>query len=162
MLSIEQIYQTVGRYINELIREEWRLQGHPLTGSFENSLYGLTSKNGVRMDFNGYGAKHGKIVNDGLQPNEIQDNMKYKLVVYFTLRGFSLADANKFAVLTMKKWRQEGMSTEASGRFSLTGRRQNFIEEAIFEHESIIDDMLLNLFDASVEEHYRLTKNETV
>jgi hypothetical protein len=64
------------------------------------------------------------------------------------------------AAATIKKWQQEGMSTQASKRFSSTGARQNMVESTFAKSE--IDEYMNSALDYGVDEKYHETKSETI
>lgn len=159
-MTIELIYIGAERFINQLIIDEFHAQGHTLTGEFEKSLSGKTDKTKYTATHTVKGLKYGMIVNEGLQPSQIKDSMLPGLVNYFLLRGFSQKEAPGLALATLRKWKQEGMSTQASKRFSSTGGRQHFIEAAFLN--PAIDDYMLNTIDFGIDQEFLKTKNETI
>jgi len=84
------------------------------------------------------------------------------LIKYFSLRGYNAEEAKRIAALTIKKWFNEGMSTQASKKYSKTGSRHHFIEAAFVGNDSNIDSYMLSNFDHAVEEEYLKTKSEIV
>lgn len=159
-MNVEDIYRGAEKLINHLIIEEFQAQGHSLTGDFERSLEGEITKTKYTATLTVKGLVHGMIVNTGVVPDRIKDNMLPGLINFFILKGLPQKEATGAALATMKKWKQEGMSTQASKRFSTTGARQHFIEAAFLN--PAIDDLLLNLFDFGVDEQFKKTKSETV
>lgn len=160
MIPIEDIYLGASRLINQLILEEFRAQGHSLTGEFERSLESETFKTRYTATLTGKGLSYGMTVNKGLEPNQIKKSMIPGLVEYFKKRGFSPQQSEAYAVATYKKWKQEGMSTQASKRFSSTGGRQNFVEAAMLSNK--IDEYMLVSFDFGIDEQFSRLKNETI
>lgn len=161
-MNIEDINLGAARLINDLVIAEFRAQGHSLTGEFEASLKAEMVKTKYTSTLKTTGLKYGMILNDGVEPGKINKSMIPGLVQYFIKRGFPLREASAFAINTYKKWLTEGMSTQASKRFSSTGGRQHFIEAAITGHENIIDNYVTNLFDFGVEQQFEKTKNERI
>lgn len=159
-MTIETIYNAVAVLINNLIRREHTAQGHYLTGELENSLDYKTKRLGNVATLEGYAIWYAKTLNEGLQPSQISMKMLPGLVSYFVLRGLNPVEAKRAAGATINKWKQEGMSTQASRRFSQTGGRQHFIEAA-FTHPEI-DDTMSTLLDFAVEEKMNKVKSETI
>lgn len=146
--------------LNNSIRREHSAQGHFLTGNSENSLDGRIFRNGRQYILHGLAVSYFKILNEGLTPDQIKSGVIPKLESYFILRGYSVNDSKKFAVATFRAWKKEGMSTEASKRFSSTGSRQGFIEKG-FEKSNIDEFMDLSL-SHMVEEQMSKVKSETI
>jgi len=162
MINITDIYFGAQRLINEAIRIEHSAQGHNLTGTLENSLNGKITKNGRHDILSGFAVKYAKTLNEGIKPQDVNSNVIPGLIKYFILRGLGPKEAERAAVATFYKWKQEGMSTEASKRFSSTGERQHFIERAFEKNENALDSYMLNTLDFSINEHYSKTKSETI
>lgn len=157
-MTIEQIYLGAENLINQLVREEFQAQGHSLTGAFELSLDGEVTKTRYTATLAVYGLTYGMTVNTGLSPDKISWKMLPGLTEYFIKRG--VADAKGAATATIKKWMTEGMSTQASKRFSQTGGRQHFVEAALLN--SSIDEYMDNLFEFGIDEKFNKVKNETI
>lgn len=157
-MLIEDIYLGASSLIRQLILDEFRAQGHSLTGAFESSLDYKINKTRYTATLTGLGLKYGLVLNEGLDPNEIKDSMYPGLVKYFVLKGAQ--DPKRAAILTLRKWREEGMSTQASKRFSTTGGRQHFIEAAMLN--PAIDQYLENTFDFGIDNIFNRVKNETI
>jgi len=122
-------------------RESLEAQGHVLTGKLRDSInyeieqtanaitatmfiedYGLAVEFGVPAANIPYGGNTGK----GGTSKYIQG-----LIRFFELRGLSDREAKGAAFATANKHRKEGMPTRASSAFSQTGKRTEFIKEAI-------------------------------
>lgn len=159
-MTIEDIHIYLAKFINKLVIDEFRAQGHSLTGEFEKSLTPTTNKTKYTATLTVKGLKYGMIVNEGIAPSQVRDSMLPGLVNYFLLRGLSQKEASGAALATLRAWKKEGMSTQASKRFSSTGARQHFIDAAFLNPE--IDEQALNLIDFGINEQFSKTKNETV
>ena len=161
-MTINEIYMGSFSMINNFIKEEFRAQGHSHTGAFESSFTPEIRFVGKVSILSVYALRYGMAVNTGLLPSQITKRMIPGLIQYFIQKGYSLQEASVFANRTFKKWKQEGMSTQASKRFSKTGARQNFLESAFTMNEHEINEHITNLFDFSIEQEYRKTKTETI
>jgi hypothetical protein len=159
-MKIETILEGAKRIINDLIHREFIAQGHYLTGASLQALEGRVVKFVRSASLNGYGLPYMARVNEGIEPENIKPNMIPGLIRYFVLRGLVLPEAEKAAWRTYAKWKKEGMSTQASKRFSSTGGRQHFIELAFLN--TGLDEYMNNIFDFAVDEEFKKTKNETV
>lgn len=156
MLDLNTIYKQVESIINQNIKKEHALQGHHLTGETDESLEGKISGTSLL----GYATKYAEVLNKGLEPEQISNKMYPGLVQYFILRGFDEKEAKRIAWATLNKWKEEGMSTEASKVYSQTGERQHFIDNALNDPE--VDFFMITALDRSINEYYNLTKSETV
>jgi hypothetical protein len=155
-MDLKTIYSGAEKLINQLIRKESTAQGHYLTGALEDSL---TSKV-VKNDLQGFAIYYTKFVDEGV-PAESASMKQFPFMVrYFQKRGLEEKEAKAAAAATIHKWMKEGMSTQASKRFSKTGARQNMIEAA-FTSPSI-DQYMSETFDFAVEEKYLKEKSETI
>jgi hypothetical protein len=155
-MTLTEIFFHLGIQINKLIKKEHTDQGHYLTGTLENSLQIEILGNTLT----GLAISYAKIVNEGLSRDKISMKMLPKMEAYFRLRGLPDNEAKKAAFFTIQKWGQEGMSTEASSRFSKTGERQHFIERAL-ENPKVDNLMFFNL-DKAFDQEYSKTKSEII
>jgi hypothetical protein len=162
MKTIQEIYAGAERLINQIIRKEIVDQGHHLTGSMEDSLdYGVLD-NGKEVIMEGFAVHYTKFVNDGVPAKSASMKQWPFLVEYFKLRGLPEKEAKGAAAATIKVWMKEGMSTQASKRFSKTGARQNMIESAFTGNEARIDQYMTDSFDFVVEEKFQQERSETI
>lgn len=155
-MTLELIYQGAAKLIHQLIRKEHSDQGHHLTGAFEDSLEGRVSVNFLR----GYALSYGAIINEGVPAAQITFKNLPGLLRYFKLRGLPDNEIPRAARATIIKQMREGMSTQASKRFSRTGGRQHFIEAAFLYPD--LDQYMSVSFDFAVDEEYSKTKSETI
>jgi len=152
----------MSKMINQFLIKEWADQGHYLTGTFNQTLEAKIETTQRTYKLDGYAVDYAKIVDEGIPANKIKSSEEAKLVNYFVLKGFGRADAERIAHLTMRKWKREGMPTQASKRFSKTGSRLHFVEAAFTGHAAEMDEYFFNNVDLLVDEQYRKTKSETI
>lgn len=162
MIDIKTIYAGAAAFINQILRKESTAQGHYLTGSMEDSFEGKVVKEGKADVLNGFAVAYTQYVNEGVPPQSASFKQAPFLIRYFQQRGLPEKEATAAAFATIKVWMKEGMSTQASKRFSQTGSRQNFVENAITGNEARIDEYMSNAFDHSIDEAYRKEKSETI
>jgi hypothetical protein len=156
-MLLSDIYYRAASIIIQVLRREWFLQGHPLTGdvdsSFDFKISGATLV--------GTSLKYAQTVSEGLRPDQINyRRMLPQMIKYFRLRGLPDNEAFRAAHFTILKWQKEGLPTEASRRFSQTGERKNFIQIAMADPR--IDNLFDAQFDAAMQEKFEQTKNETI
>jgi hypothetical protein len=163
MTGVEEIYRGAENLINQLIRQESAAQGHYLTGAMDDSLSMKIKKQGKEKVMEGFAVLYTQFVNDGV-PAESASMKQFPFVVkYFQLRGLDEQSARGAAAATIKTWMKQGMSTQASKRFSSTGARQHMIESAFTGGESVLNEFMSNSFDFAIEEGFQsISKNETV
>lgn len=166
-MEMTEIYNAADRLITQLVRQEARAQGHTLTGDMEDSFGSSQVKTGTTYILEGEAISYTQYVNDGVPAKSASFKQAPFLIEYFIKRGFPVysskgLDATKLAFMTINKWKKEGMSTQASKRFSSTGARQNFVESAFVGNEEKINDFMLNSFDFSVDEVFNKQKDETL
>lgn len=152
-----------------MLRKEIVAQGHHLTGALEASLDSEIKKAGKADVMQGLAVGYAKFINEGVRPESASMKQFPFLVEFFNQKGYPEYSSNPgtltsraLAAMTIKKWMKEGMSTQASKRFSSTGARQNFVENAFAGNESKIDEYMGNSFDFMVNEEYRKEKNEVI
>lgn len=134
--------------ITRLIIEEWEAQGHNLTGEFIRQIDYEIKQEGdsVRLlIYDNTERGYGKIIDDGVQA----DRIKYpyararieRLTNYGKLRiGLQDKEARSFAFAVATKHAREGMPLPSSRRFSKTGKRTKFVEDAIKEIKTIVQE----------------------
>jgi hypothetical protein len=162
MIAIEEIYAGAEILINEILRKEIVDQGHHLTGAMEDSLDYKVLKTGKAQVMEGFAVDYTRYVNNGVPAQSASMKQFPFLKAYFTKRGLSEKEAGGAAAATIKKWMKEGMSTQASKRFSKTGARQRMIESAFTGGGNKIDEYMGNAFDFGIEQKFQETKSETI
>lgn len=159
MLTEALVLEKVVPVINEGIREQFALQGHHLTGAWEDSLYAdITEHEAI-----GYAKAYGVIVNAGTTPGRIpfsgtggdgtgRSAYIQGLISFFKKRGFDEKKATSYAFATAKVQKREGMSTHASARFSETGQRQRFIQATEAAITEKVDEMIVSGLDEVIND----------
>lgn len=162
MLTIEEIYHGAENLINQLLIKESSAQGHYLTGAMERSFTAEISRAGKAEVMQGFAVDYTKYVNEGVPAASASMKQFPFVYKYFLARGLADKEARGAAAATIKKWMKEGMSTQASKRFSETGSRHHMVESAFVGGQTIIDEYFNNTFDLSMEEEFQITKSETI
>jgi hypothetical protein len=161
-MDIEEIYKGAANLINQILRKESSEQGHYLTGAMEDSFETEISKQGNKDVMDGFAVYYTQFVNDGVGPESASFKQAPFLIKYFQQRGLSEKEATGAAFATIKTWMKEGMSTQASKRFSKTGSRQNFVENALTGNEDKIDSYMNDTLDYAIDEAFNQEKTEKV
>lgn len=162
MTTIEDIYRGAEQLINRIIRKEMVAQGHHLTGAMEDSLSFDVMKKANADIMEGFGVLYTQFVDQGVPAASVSMKQFPFLVEYFKKRGLQEKEAMGAAAATIKVWMRDGMSTQASKRFSDTGARQNMIESAFTGGQVQIDEYITNGLDFVVEERFQQEKSETI
>lgn len=145
------------------IVNEWKAQGHNLTGKAINEIETVVKFNINELTITGLVLDYMAINNRGVTadkipytPNSGNRTSKYiqGLIDYAKKRmGASDKEAKGIAFAIASKHKKEGMPTRASARFSSTGKRTGFIETAINK----IEPELKNLIEKSIIYSIELT-----
>lgn len=141
----------IGQEIINLIADEWEKQGHNMTGAFVASMTAEAIEEGDTLTINIYDntqRSYGVILDDGVAADRIpfypgsgRKTSKYiaGLVSYVQRRmGLSDKDALSVAFAIAHKHKAEGMPTQASSRFSQTGKRTGFVNDATQQIDEIV------------------------
>lgn len=141
MPPLEKVAQNIGDFVKKNIVNQIKLQGHNLTGKLTKSVsYKVFyTQQGISLIFEM--EEYGAILNKGVKANKIPfgGNTGAKRSKYIQgLKRFAqlrfFVDEKKalqiaFAIAHAHK--RDGMPTRKSFRFSKTGKRTNFIEDAL-------------------------------
>lgn len=146
--------KTIGEKVNKLLIEEWELQGHKMNESkFERELEAEVYNEGNTKGVRGLGVGYARFVNVGVSADRIpfggrktgaktsayiQGLIKYVL----NRMGIGGAQGISIAFAIANKHKKEGMPTEKSKKYSKTGKRTEFIEEAFKKGEKEIDEIV--------------------
>ena len=145
--------------IIESIKNEWVLQGHHLTGGFEDKLSYETEESGNKVMLHildNTKRVHGKILNRGVPAEKIlfspgsgRKESEYikGLIKYAKLRmGATDEEALSIAFAIAYTHKAEGMPSKGSQRFSKTGKRIEFVDDATVDMSEIEDILRSELF----------------
>ncbi len=158
------LYQLINTLI-EYIDEEFILEGHPNTGTFQESLEGEIIEDGKNIIVNIYGAEYGLYLSEGVQPDKVPYTRK--------TRGQGKGGTSKY-ITGLKNWVQTklGISDEREAlsiAFAIAQRhteegfpiRDGQIGSAFLEHvkekyveeiKLIIEDVYDEIIDKKLEE----------
>jgi outer membrane cobalamin receptor len=148
--------------IVEDIKIELVAQGHELTGATINSIKGQVSLENGTIILEAYGSKVIAILDKGVAAQRTGWKQFPFLVDYFRKRGYADKEAKGFAAATIQKWAKEGMSTQASKRFSETGDRQGAVEKVFEENKDHYDKGLGEAVDITLEEVFNEQQSEVI
>lgn len=154
--------------IIESIKNEWVLQGHHLTGGFEDKLSYEIEESGNKVMLHildNTERVHGKILNRGVPAEKIpftpgsgKTESKYikGLIEYAKLRmGATDKEALSIAFAIAYTHLKEGMPSKGSKKYSKTGKRIEFVDDAtvdMSEVENILRGELFKLLEKKIWE----------
>jgi hypothetical protein len=171
--SLQKLADEISVLAISVVANEWRLQGHELTGAAVKQMETM-----VRMEINtliieGFVPDYMAINNSGVTaaripytPNSGRPPSKYisGLIDYVQRRmGKSEKEAKSIAFAIASKHKKEGMPTKTSARFSKTGKRTGFIEQALDKNSAkfieLIEVSVAATVEVLVESYYKSILN---
>jgi hypothetical protein len=171
--SLQKLADEISVLAISVVANEWRAQGHELTGSAVKQMETM-----VRMEVNtliieGFVPNYMAINNSGVTaaripytPNSGRPPSKYisGLIDYVQRRmGKSEKEAKSIAFAIASKHKKEGMPTKTSARFSKTGKRTGFIEQALDKNSQkfieLIEVSVAATVEVLVESYYKSILN---
>lgn len=156
--AINEIQKTVVDAISKLFEE----QGHYMTGALIEKLEWAVKSESDKIVMELYMNKYGIYINNGVkasnipfsQPSGRGGRSKYigALQNYVQRRmGLSEKKSLSVAFAIAQTHKKEGMPTKASSRFSQSGKRTGFLDEAVQNSGSIVEDQLSKLYQKMFE-----------
>jgi len=171
--SLQKLADDISVLAISVVANEWRAQGHELSGSAVKQMETL-----VRFEINtliieGLVPNYMAINNQGVPSNRIpytpnsgRPPSKYirGLIDYVKRRmGKSDKEAKGIAFAIASKHKREGMPTKGSVRFSTTGKRTGFIEQALDKNSpkfiELIENAITFSVEATIESYYKSILN---
>jgi hypothetical protein len=156
-----------------VVANEWRAQGHELSGSAVKQMETVIREEIATIVIEGYIPDYMAINNSGVTaaripytPNSGRPPSKYisGLIDYVKRRmGKSDKEAKGIAFAIASKHKKEGMPTKGSVRFSTTGKRTGFIEQALDKSSpkfiELIENAITFSVEATIESYYKSILN---
>jgi hypothetical protein len=156
-----------------VVANEWRAQGHELSGSAVKQMETVIREEIATIVIEGYIPDYMAINNEGVPSNKIpyypnsgRKTSKYidGLIDYVKRRmGKSDKEAKGIAFAIASKHKKEGMPTKGSVRFSTTGKRTGFIEQALDKNSpkfiELIENAITFSVEATIESYYKSILN---
>jgi len=151
----------IGQDLINLIADEWIAQGHNMTGAFVASMTAESVNENDSLTISIYDNTqrgYGVILDNGVAANRIpfypgsgNKTSKYisALVLYVKARtGLPDKECLSIAFAIAHKHKKEGMPTQASSRFSQTGKRTGYVIDAT--QQEAIDAIVQNYVNDAV------------
>ena len=159
---MDSIVQQIAKLALESVAIAWKAQGHELTGKAVQELETRITQTAQGYTIDGYVLDYMAYQNTGVPANRIPytpgsgaRNSKYidGLIRYAKLRMGAASDreAKSIAFAIASKHKREGMPTKASARFSQTGKRTGFIQEALEGREAEFEALILAAVNESFD-----------
>ena len=171
--SLQKLADDISTLAISVVATEWRAQGHELTGSAVKQMETM-----IRFEINtlvieGLVPDYMAINNSGVTANKIpyypgsgNKTSKYisGLIDYVKKRmRKSDKEAKGIAFAIASKHKREGMPTKGSVRFSTTGKRTGFIEQALDKNSQkfidLIEASIRFSVEATIESFYKSILN---
>jgi hypothetical protein len=171
--GLQKLADDISALAIEVIAMEWRAQGHELSGSAVKQMETLVKFEINTLVIEGLVPDYMAINNSGVTaaripytPNSGRPPSKYisGLIDYVKRRmGKSDKDAKGIAFAIASKHKKEGMPTKGSVRFSTTGKRTGFIEQALDKNSAkfieLIENAITFSVEATIESYYKSILN---
>ena len=171
--GLQKLADDISALAIEVIAMEWRAQGHELSGSAVKQMETLVKYEINTLVIEGLVPDYMAINNSGVTaaripytPNSGRPPSKYisGLIDYVKRRmGKSDKEAKSIAFAIASKHKKEGMPTKGSVRFSTTGKRTGFIEQALDKSSpkfiELIENAITFSVEATIESYYKSILN---
>jgi hypothetical protein len=171
--SLQKLADDISLLAITVVANEWRAQGHELSGSAVKQMETVIREEIASIVIEGYVPDYMAINNSGVKANRIpytpnsgNKTSKYisGLIDYVKRRmGKSDKEAKGIAFAIASKHKLEGMPTKGSVRFSTTGKRTGFIEQALDKNSpkfiELIENAITFSVEATIESYYKSILN---
>jgi hypothetical protein len=171
--GLQKLADDISALAIEVIAMEWRAQGHELSGSAVKQMETVVKFEINTLVIEGLVPDYMAINNSGVTaakipytPNSGRPPSKYisGLIDYVKRRmGKSDKEAKSIAFAIASKHKKEGMPTKGSVRFSTTGKRTGFIEQALDKNSpkfiELIENAITFSVEATIESYYKSILN---
>ena len=159
--TLQKLADDIGTLAMTLVANEWKAQGHNLTGSAIKQMETMVQFQINTLIVEGFVPDYMAINNKGVLATKIpyypgsgRKESEYikGLMKYAKLRfGASDKEAKSIAFAIASKHKKEGMPTKASAKYSSTGKRTGFIETALDKNSQKFIELIENAIKYSVE-----------
>jgi len=159
--TLQKLADDIGTLAMTLVVNEWKAQGHNLTGSAIKQMETMVKFQINTLIIEGLIPDYMAINNEGVKAERIpyypgsgNKTSKYidGLMRYAKQRfGASDKESKSIAFAIASKHKKEGMPTKASAKYSSTGKRTGFIETALDKNSQKFIELIENAIKYSVE-----------
>jgi hypothetical protein len=166
-MAIATQIERLEQVITESLLNEWEAQGHSMTGKIVRDIEYKVKEETNRMILQGFMYPYGNIIAAGISESKIpysgrtgrggtslyiqalQNYAKVRMGISDEKKSLSIA----FAIATSQK--KHGMPTPRSYNYSSTGKRRDWIEEALKNNEQrimeVISEMSYNMLSVQLD-----------
>lgn len=163
------VIKKIADLAKEAVILAWKAQGHDLTGNAVQQMETQIINTSTLTIISGYVVDYMVPTNTGVtaeripySPGSGAKSSKYidGLINYVKLRmGKSDKEAKGIAFAIASRHKKEGMPTVASAKFSSTGKRTGFIDEALSGKEQQFAEMIelavAEAFNVTIDNYYQ-------
>lgn len=149
---MEHVIQQIARLALEAVAIAWRAQGHELTGKAVRELETRIIETANGTEIQGWVLDYMASLNTGVPASRIPyspgSGARSSLYIAGLIRyaksrmGASDKEARRIAFAIASRHKREGMPTRSSARFSSTGKRTGFIQEALDGKEAVFEQLI--------------------
>ena len=171
--ELQKLADDIAQMAIDAVANEWKAQGHNLTGAAIKNMETVIHTETDKIIIEGFVPDYMAINNQGVPANKIpyypgsgRKTSKYidGLIEYAKKRmGKSDKEAKSVAFAIASKHKREGMPTKGSVRFSTTGKRTGFIEQALDKNSQkfieLIEAAIRFSVEATIESFYKSILN---
>ena len=140
--------------LSEVLLNEWEAQGHSMGGSIVKNLEYRSKQEANKIILSGFTYPYGNILEAGVKSGKIPysgrsgrggTSLYIQALQRYAQERMNISDEKKslsiaFAIAATQK--KEGMPTRASYRFSSTGKRTDWVEDALKKNEDKITEAI--------------------
>jgi hypothetical protein len=152
---MDSIIQQIADLAIQAVAIAWRAQGHELTGNAVRQMETKITKTAQGYQIDGYVTDYMASLNTGVPASRIpySPGSGARSSKYIQgLMDYAKKEAQKIAFAIASRHKREGMPTKASARFSSTGKRTQFIQDALQDKEA----QFAELIERAVEESFNV------
>ncbi|MEK0324448.1 MAG: hypothetical protein QQN63_01985 [Nitrosopumilus sp.] len=150
----------VGAFLKKALAKEIVAQGHDLTGKLKNDVSEQIKRDGSGFTLDIFMQEYAPFVDKGVKASRIPyrrgsgaKSSKYisGLIDFIRKRGLATGDkeVKNIAFAIANNHKRYGMPTRSSKRFSRTGKRLEFVQEAL---DSVVDQITEIFADAMLKD----------
>jgi len=159
--ELQKLADKIAQMAIDAVANEWKAQGHNLTGSAIKNMETVIHTETDKIIIEGFVPDYMAINNKGVLATKIpyypgsgrKESEYIKGLMRYAKQRFGASDkeAKSIAFAIASKHKKEGMPTIGSKRFSQTGKRTGFIEQALDKKEAEMADLINRAITYSIQ-----------
>lgn len=154
--------ERIKEILKDALMREWRAQGHFMDGAAVESIEYVVEKTLSGLNIKGYVMPYAGYLDTGVPAERIpyypgsgRKTSKYiSGLMRYAQRRMNISDmkeAKSVAFAIARTHKREGLPSKGSMRFSRTGRRTHWIEDALRKNESILGEAVRHTVKQFIE-----------